>query len=164
MSVKEFELFHGAVLTKLMRNHRPVALSMIETRPSEGFFYTINDEVECYIKHRTGHMGKKGAISWQFSFTPEEIRKFGDVKQKRGCIYVALVCSLPKKTDSNMQVAFFDPIKKTGIDSILDLNSKSSQTFTIKDNMSGKLVVIKNYVEIMKISKSALDKWDVPGR
>lgn len=35
MSVKEFELFHGAVLTKLLRSEKPVALRLIETRPWE---------------------------------------------------------------------------------------------------------------------------------
>jgi hypothetical protein len=35
MSVHEFELFHGIVLTKLIRSDRPITLRMFETKPSE---------------------------------------------------------------------------------------------------------------------------------
>jgi hypothetical protein len=165
MSIKNIELFHGAVLTKLMRNHHPVALRMIETRPKEGFFYIINDEVDFYIKHRMGKEGKKGPISWQFSFNPDEIQKMAEVRKKRNNgFYVALVCALPGKSKSKMQIALFDPLKKD-VGLVLDFNSNSTQTFTIKDNLSGgMLVVIKDRKEICKLSKGALDKWDVPGR
>jgi hypothetical protein len=31
MSVREFELYHGAVLTKILRSEKPVALRLVET-------------------------------------------------------------------------------------------------------------------------------------
>lgn len=37
MAIDEFELFHGVVLTKLVRSDRPITLRMIETRPREAW-------------------------------------------------------------------------------------------------------------------------------
>lgn len=36
MPIKQFELFHGAVLTKLVRGGGKVKLTLIETRPRRG--------------------------------------------------------------------------------------------------------------------------------
>ena len=33
MSIKQFEIFHGIVLTKLVRNENPVTLRMIQNSP-----------------------------------------------------------------------------------------------------------------------------------
>jgi len=162
--IKDIELFHGAVLTKLMRINRPVALSMVETRPDEGSFYTINDEAEFYIKYKNGIKGKKGPISWTFTFTSEEIKKLKTQQQKRGQLFVALVCTLSSKKDGKMQIAFFDPHKNKGINNILDFDTTTQQAFTIKDNLKGMLIVIKNHKEIMKISRGALDNWVALGR
>ena len=52
MSVKEFELFHGAVLTKVLRSDRPVALRLVGTRPGENWStYTLNDAVDLLVSH-----------------------------------------------------------------------------------------------------------------
>lgn len=162
--IKDIELFHGAVLTKLMRNYRPVALSMVETRPDEGSFYTINDEAEFYIKYKNGLKGKKGPISWTFTFTSEEIKKLKTQQQKSGQLFVALVCTLSDKEYGKMQIAFFDPHKNKGIDNVLDFDENTNQAFTIKDNLKGMLVVAKKQQEIMKISRGALDNWVALGR
>jgi hypothetical protein len=54
MAVHEFELFHGIALTKLVRAERPISLRMIKTRPGEAWSaYTINNEVELFLKHST---------------------------------------------------------------------------------------------------------------
>ena len=166
MSIKDIELFHGAVLAKLMRSHRPVALSMIETKPAEGFFYTITDnrhkdDAIFYIKHRTGKRGAKGIISWHFNFAPDEIKKLRQAKQEKGGVYVALVCALENKEAGEMQIAFFDPSRKTkSIERVLDFqNSNDNQAFTINDTSSGMLIVNQKQAEKARIAKSALDKW-----
>lgn len=37
VSIREFELFHGAALTKIVRAERPVTLRLIETRPDDAW-------------------------------------------------------------------------------------------------------------------------------
>ena len=46
MSVRDFELYHGAVLTKILRFQKPVALRLVETRPQDNWRRrpTANDE------------------------------------------------------------------------------------------------------------------------
>jgi len=79
MPLREFELFHGAVLTKLVRNDRPVALRMIETRPSEAWaMYLINNEVPLLVKHSTNSRElrrRQGARSWTFVFGNDQLRE-----------------------------------------------------------------------------------------
>jgi hypothetical protein len=49
MAIRQFELFHGAVLTKLVRRGQRVALTMIETSPNDPWaVYTINDAVDVH--------------------------------------------------------------------------------------------------------------------
>ncbi len=49
MPIREFEMMHGTVLTKLCRNDQPIALSLIETRNEQRAVYWVNDEIILYI-------------------------------------------------------------------------------------------------------------------
>jgi activator of HSP90 ATPase len=50
MPLREFELFHGGVITKIVRSERPVTLRLIETKPEEKWStYTLNDKVDLFI-------------------------------------------------------------------------------------------------------------------
>ena len=61
MSIKDLELLHGAVLTKLVRSDNPITLRMIETNRNEArSAYTLNDEVILYIKYHK-KPGKRGS-------------------------------------------------------------------------------------------------------
>ena len=95
MAIREFELFHGAVLTKLVRGERPVALRMIETRVSQAWSaYKVNDQLVLYVKHsskpRKGTRQKK-ARTWQFTFSPDDISKIAAFGPQTPT-YVVLAC------------------------------------------------------------------------
>ena len=77
VGIQIFELFHGAVLAKIMRSYgdRPVVLRLVEVNPKEYWsVYTLNDEVHLVVKYRTrANKLSKGRWSWNFVFSPEEI-------------------------------------------------------------------------------------------
>lgn len=59
-AVRQFELFHGAVLTALLRRDHPIALSMVETMPSDSWStYRINDAVNLVVTHSTTGMKQR---------------------------------------------------------------------------------------------------------
>ena len=76
MSIKEFELFHGAVLTKLVRIERPITVTLIETQREQTWsVYKVMDG-QLFIKHSTSPRPLsrgKGGYSWTFTFSPEHI-------------------------------------------------------------------------------------------
>lgn len=52
MAIKEFELFHGAVLAKLLRSNEPITLCLIERSERDPWAsYRINDACSIYIKY-----------------------------------------------------------------------------------------------------------------
>jgi hypothetical protein len=87
MSVREFELFHGIALTKIMRSDRPVTLRMIETNPDEAWAaYRINDEIVLYIKYRTVSRELRrngGGLAWSFMFGTSELVRCATCKPTR---------------------------------------------------------------------------------
>ena len=78
MSIKQFEVFHGIALTKLLRSDKPVSVRLIETKPAEDWqIYAIND-IDLFAKHRAISnplVCKKGGYSWQFVFSPSEVSR-----------------------------------------------------------------------------------------
>lgn len=95
MSVHEFELFHGAVLTKLVRSDRPVTLRMIETRPAEAWAaYTINLDVLLLIKYSTTFrsLKRQPGRAWTFAFSPAEVHCLGSGPNGKQS-FAALVCA-----------------------------------------------------------------------
>jgi hypothetical protein len=109
MSIQQFELFHGAVLAKLMRSDRPIALRMIETKDEAWSVYTVNDEVELFIKIRTTAnelSREKDGLSWQFVFTPEQVEQIRNLYTTKK-VAIALVCGRQNIKD-DMQIAFIN--------------------------------------------------------
>jgi aminopeptidase-like protein len=109
MGIQQFELFHGAVLAKLMRSDRPIALRMIETKDEAWSVYTVNDEVELFIKVRTiaNELSReRDGLSWQFVFTPEQIGQIKSLYASKK-VAIALVCGRQNIKD-DMQIAFIE--------------------------------------------------------
>ena len=161
MSIQQFELFHGAVLAKLMRSDRPIALRMIETKDEAWSVYTVNDEVELFIKVRTiaSELSReRDGLSWQFVFTPEQISQIKNLSTSKK-VAIALVCGRQNIKD-DMQIAF---VEQDDVKDIIDFSVNTSQSLTVKYIPKKKLRVITNYTEEKLISQNALDKWIVPG-
>ena len=68
--VKEFELLHGIVLTKLLRSDG-AALRLIETDAKKAWAaYRVNDEINVYVKYRLQNREtKRESRSWSGTLT-----------------------------------------------------------------------------------------------
>ena len=163
MAIDEFELFHGVVLTKLLRSERPVSLRMIETCPGERWSaYTVNDEVDLFIKHSTTPRaiarGGEGR-SWGFVFGLDQLRQMAASKAKGG-VYVALVGGSRQVKDPQRCVCLLLPDE---VNAVLDFSSPSQQALTVKLISGKSLRVYSGGKEKFKVPQNRLERWDVPG-
>ncbi len=163
MSIKQFEVFHGIVLTKLLRSKKPVSLRMVETRPDSDDWrvYTINIDSDLFVKHRITYKppGKKGRYSWQFVFSQNEIFR---INEKDKTMYIALVCGRQniKEEIDIMEVCFLEPKKIANIfPSIID--KPFSLTVRSEPNKSLRIIVNRKVRDIIPVS--AIENWDIPG-
>jgi hypothetical protein len=164
MTIKQFELYHGAVLTALARSDRPVTLRMIETRPSEAWaVYTLNDEVELYVKYSTAVRGLKtrpGASSWTFVFGSDEVAKLSELSAERD-VYAALVCARKAiSKDKCMHVCLLRPEE---LGRLIDLDDHCSQSTTVRYVPRKKLRLFSGRRVELRVAQSALARWEVPG-
>ena len=163
MGVREFEMFHGIVLTKLLRSDRPITLRMIETRPAEAWSaYTVNDELDLFIKHSTAHRTitrAKDARSWAFVFSANQLRQMAASCRDRQ-VYVALVGGGRDIKDDIMQVCLLEPHEW---ECLIDKSSTRPQTVTIRYVPGKSLRVFKGRKVKFKVPQNSLDNWDVPG-
>jgi len=155
-TVRQFELFHGAVLTALLRRDHPIALSMVETMPSDSWStYRINDAVNLVVTHSTS--GKKqqrtNEVVWQFTFSPAQIKQIRD-----GRAYVALVCGSPN-VRSEMEVCLLDPSE---IEKLIDIQLAQQQAVSVRASSSLKAYSGRHVKEI-NVAKNKYRKWEVPG-
>lgn len=161
MTIKQFELFHGAVLAKLMRSDKPITLRMIETRDDAWSIYTINNETDLFIKISKSPnelIREVHGFSWQFQFSIDQIEQLIDPVNPRK-IAIALVCG-QQTISENMHIAFIEP---NAVGELIDFTFNSPQSLTVKFIPNKKLRVIKNYRTEKLISQNALEKWLVPG-
>jgi hypothetical protein len=121
MSIKQFELLHGAVILKICRNDRPVALTLIESDNARST-YIVND-VYVYVKHSTTPKSRQRSDKtvWQFTFSPAHIGDIATLLQQRD-LYLALVCA-NENLNEEMEVAF---LYSNGVQESLDFSYRTS--------------------------------------
>jgi hypothetical protein len=166
--VKDFELFHGIVLTKLVRSDRPIALSLIETNPAKAWAaYKINDEVTIYAKYRTSprHLVKdKGGFVWTFVFGTDELQQIIKLQQEAP-VYLVLICARHKLQggDTSMHTCLVDPEK---LAKLMNVQLKDQQNISVKYLPGKSFRVSGSYSkrDSIIISRSSLDSWQIPGR
>lgn len=84
--IKEFELYHGAVLSKLAHGRdRDVTIQPYPT-PSRSS-YVINGNIGLYIKHSSNRM-----TPWSFSFADSHQEEILAMHKKLENVFIALVC------------------------------------------------------------------------
>ena len=163
MPVKEFELFHGIVLTKLLRSEKPVALRLVETKPKESWStYTVNDEIDLLVTHsKSPRLIKRngGATAWSFQFSQNQLRQMNPELCGRP-VWVALVCGRRNPNHGDMHVCLLDPEQ---IGDAVDLAAQNPSVTVRKPTGKGMFRVLRNRREKFKVSLSRLDKWKVPG-
>ena len=162
MSVKEFELFHGAVLTKLVRNEKPITLRLIETRFDDSRVYTLNDVIELYVKHSISPRPLtrgEGGYSWTFTFNPEHVKQIRELKKKRPT-YLVLVCGHRDVKDARIETCLINLDERADL---LDLEGDGQQSVTVRYKAGAKkLRIFRDRQEKFLISLNALDNWEIP--
>jgi len=101
--IREFETYHGAVLSRLIHGGVPV---QIRTYPStDNASYIVNDSVGMYIKYSSKRM-----TPWNFSFQKRHQNELQEMKDRFGSVFLVLVCG-----DDGLVTLSFEELK-----SILD--------------------------------------------
>ncbi len=162
MSVKEFELFHGAVLAKLVRNEKPITLRLIETRFDDGRVYTLNDVIELYVKHSISPRQLTrgdGGYSWTFTFNAEHINQIRELKKKRPT-YLVLVCAHRDVKDARVETCLINLEEHADI---LNLDGSGQQSITVRYKAGAKkLRIFLDRQEKFLVALNALDNWEIP--
>lgn len=160
MPIREFELFHGAVLTKIVRSDRPMTLRMIETKPGESWSaYTLNGEITLILKHSTTPRPLKrerGSTRWQFTLSAEQIQQLSGANS-----WLGLVCGSPKiGKKSPMEICLLDPNE---IDRLVDKSSLVQQSILVKYLPGKSLRVSSTKSKEFVVPRNRLDTWEIPG-
>jgi hypothetical protein len=163
MPVREFELFHGAVLTKLLRSEHPVALRLVETRPQESWStYTLNDAIDLVVSHSTSPRvvsSTGGGTSWTFVFSRNQLRQMSPNTRGRA-VWVALVCGRRTLSGDQMHVCLLDPEQLVDV---IDFKADQQGLTVRKPGGRGQLRVFKDRRERFLIPQSRIDSWVIPG-
>lgn len=166
MSIKIFEYYHGAVLTKLVRNNKPVTLTMVENDKKGAWCeYKINDEIVLYTKYcsKPIYCEINQSFLWRFTFNPNELEHI--FKQRRNCaVYTALVCGQEQISLFNTCIGFIQPYE---LDQCISVHSFGPETLnvqlipTCKLRIWGNINTVKNP---LLVAQNRLENWVVPGR
>lgn len=168
MSIKEMELFHGAVLAKLFRSDKPVSLRMVEMDFEQSRrAYLVNDMAYIYIKHGKNPRKSKRLplFTWIFSFSNNHIEDLKKLRGNKKDVYLALVCgqeSISSPDPAEICFLDWDQIWKC-----LDSEKLNEQQFiTVKYQKSHSFRVwgIKNTsIDPILVNQDSLVDWEVPG-
>jgi hypothetical protein len=160
MPVREFELFHGAVLTKIVRSDRPMTLRMIETKPGESWSaYTVNNEVTLILKHSARPRKLKrerGSFRWQFTLGADQIQQLSGANS-----WLGLVCgSQSIGKSAPMEVCLLDP-KDT--ERLVDKSSLVQQSIFVTYQPGKSLRASSPKIEEIVVPRNRLETWEIPG-
>lgn len=160
MAIKNYEMYHGAVLVHLIRREKPISLRLIEARSSENWStYIINDALSILITHSTNARSvKQGGegTAWTFGFSKKQIEQ---IKNAEKPIHVAMVCARKTVGDEKQVICLLSP------DHVADLfdTSRDNQGLTIrKPRGKGKLRVFKEKREKFLVAQNAIDTLEIP--
>ncbi len=168
MAIKEIELFHGAVLMKLLRGDRPVSLKLFEFKADASrAAYWVNDEVCLYVKHSKTPQDRqrKGfECVWHFQFNTSHLKEMEELPQDFE-VFAVLVCGDENVSNgSDMFIAFLTPDE---LAECIDLDATEPQTITVANKIRSKLRVwgtLNTADDPLLIDKGAMDRWEVPGQ
>jgi hypothetical protein len=152
MSIKEFHLFHGALLTQLVRSERPLTLRMIETRAADSWStYRINSEISLNPRKLAR---VKGGISWSFVFSKSQMSQVS-----RSDAWAALICGAAKLT-APMGICLLNPDE---IRTLLDISSTDQQSLTVRSEPRKQFRVKSSRADELLVPVGRVQEWDIPG-
>ncbi len=86
--IKEYERFHGAVLTRLVHQSKYKAIEIAPFPGETNASYVINKRVGLYIKHSTSRLSP-----WVFTFRKEHQNELYEMADVLDEVMVAFVCN-----------------------------------------------------------------------
>lgn len=98
--LKEFEFYHGVVLSRLVHGDVPVQIHTFPTDSNAS--YVLNGSVGLYIKHSTKRM-----TPWRFSFQKKHQNEIQQMRDKFDYVFLILVCG-----DDGVVTLSYDELKK----------------------------------------------------
>jgi len=155
MAIRKFEYMHGAVLTKLMRNDRPVALRLVETNQQECWsLYRVNVDINLMVKYATSHRQSGRGRTWTFILSAKQ-REYLAATER---VWLALVCGATDLDDAETAVALLEPKEAN-----LLLATGTTPNVSIRMASGKQLrVTINGYAELV-VPRNRLETWEVPG-
>jgi hypothetical protein len=164
MAIQEFELFHGALLAKLLRNEKPMTLRLIE-RNTECLWgeYSLNDSVRLLVKHsKTPRENRRNSgVSWNFQLNPHEIARLVSESDSMSN-WLGLVCGRGEiKKAPAMQICLLFP-EDLGL--LLDGRTQGqAAAITVRSIPRKELIVFRDNLELLKVPASRITSCEVPG-
>jgi hypothetical protein len=160
MPIRTFELFHGAVLTKLVRGDHPVTLRLIETRPSDLWStYRVNDELNLLLKYSTSPKSpksEKGVMAWQLVFSSDQMKQLAIPGT-----WAALVCGSRELRSNEMEICLLDAGQ---LAQLLNLDLPWPHSLHVRRvSNKGLRVGPTKAGRDMVVARNRLEKWTVPG-
>lgn len=160
MKIKDIELFHGAVITRLMRKDRPVALKMFEFDADNyrSVYILMDDEGDkpLYIKHSRGSQPSTRyeiKKKWNFTFHVNHFMEIDELIREYGTVYIILVCGeeLIGADDTYIVLLPYDDLSKC-----VDVTGKSGQQNVKVGDKGG-----RNYLRVWGTNIHAKDSFGV---
>jgi hypothetical protein len=84
--IRDFEFFHGAALTKLVRSCQRVTIAPF--KGSSNASYVVNDCCGLYLKHSSSRMSP-----WSFTFHRDHQQEIDELHRRFGYVVVGLICN-----------------------------------------------------------------------
>ena len=148
MSIQDFELYHGAVLTKVMRTDPQPTLRLVEKDQTDAWgSYRVNMDVVLHIKYATaGKRAKRspGILKWLFTFPHRGGYKPGEA---------------PGNVPGLGEIALIEPDK---LKALLDLPATAVQAISVAYE-PGKQLRVHTPRHSCNVPRSRIDTWRVPG-
>ena len=83
--LREFELYHGAALCRIIHDERVKSLKLYPTPNNSS--YVLNDSIGIYLKYSGKRMSP-----WNFTFKKEHQDEIRDMNDKFKDVYLILIC------------------------------------------------------------------------
>lgn len=161
MSIKEFEYYHGAVLTKILRKDIPTSLKLVETNKDSWCIYIINDAVALYMRYRSPRK-TNNHLCWSFSFDQNQLAEISNYLDKNLDLKFTLICINGDYEEYKPEICL---IYKEQFLSLVDINSITDQRINVylENGKSFRVDGTKSQKsKELIISRSEIDKIEIP--
>ncbi len=157
MSIRKFELYHGAVLVKIVR--RSKSLTLFERGDDTAWAaYLVNDTACIYVKTSDQRGGdRSGAARFSYTFQPAELGFLAEQRNTRGpaCVFAALVCG-----DKEVALVTVDELARC-----IDLGATTAQNMTVLVQAGQSLRVygpLNGNAGPVPVARNRIDTYDLP--